>query len=427
MENILEEMDKYCLNCINKPCSNLGCPLNNDIPKFIHEKDIKKAYKIISKTSVLPAICGRVCPHFKQCQGKCVRGITGKSVEIGKVEAAIADIAIKENYKLPKKSNVTGKVAIVGSGPAGLTAAGFLAMNGVSVTIYEKQNNLGGLLFYGIPYFRLDKGILKSTIDKILELGICVKLNCELEKDVTLKDLQKQYDAIYLCFGANESNKTFDGENVLSGNQLLEQYNELREKKYLNKKYSSEVAEFEKNFAGKNIVVNGGGNVAIDTARVLKRIGANVTIVYRRSEKEMPAEVEEIDEAKREKINFSFQNNIVSFENKKLELIRTKLIQNEKEPRPYPVNILNSNYIIDCDYLILATGSKVNSNLIHKLNIETNEKGYVKINKKYETSLKNVYAGGDLIGTKQTVAYAARNGRDAAYEIIEKLKQFETN
>ena len=134
MENILEEMDKYCLNCVNKPCSKLGCPLNNDIPEFIHEKDTKKAYQILSKTTVLPAVCGRICPHFKQCQSKCVRGIKGKSVEIGAVEATIADIALKENYKLPKKDIVKGKVAIVGSGPSGLTAAGFLAMNGVEVT-----------------------------------------------------------------------------------------------------------------------------------------------------------------------------------------------------------------------------------------------------------------------------------------------------
>ena len=419
MENILEEMGKYCLNCINKPCSNLGCPLNNDIPGFIHEKDTKKAYEIISKTSVLPAVCGRICPHFKQCQGKCVRGIKGKSVDIGQVEARIADIAIKENYKLPKHKIVNGKVAIIGSGPSGLTAAGFLAMNGVNVTIYEKQNNLGGLLAYGIPDFRLDRDVLKNTINKILELGVNAKLNCELEKDIKLTDLQKQYNAIYLCFGANEPNKTFEGENVLSGNKLLEKYNELKEKRTLPK----DLTEFEEKFRNKNVVINGGGNVAIDTARTLKRIGANVTVVYRRSEKEMPAEAEEINKAKKENINFSFQNNIISFKNKKLELIKTKLIQSEKETMPYPVNIENSNYTMDCDYLILATGSRTNSNLIQKLNLKTNEKGYVKVNEDYETSLRNVYAGGDLIGTRQTVAYAARNGRDVAYKIIEKLRE----
>ena len=414
MENILEEMDKYCLNCVNKPCSKLGCPLNNDIPEFIHEKDTKKAYQILSKTTVLPAVCGRICPHFKQCQGKCVRGIKGKSVEIGAVEATIADIALKENYKLPKKDIVKGKVAIVGSGPSGLTAAGFLAMNGVEVTIYEKNSTLGGLLFYGIPDFRLDRDVLKSTIQKIIDLGVNVKLNCELGKNIQIFDLQREYDAIYLCFGANEPNITFEGENVLSGNKLLEEYNKLKEK--------NEEAELEKKFASKNVVINGGGNVAIDAARTLKRMNANTTVVYRRSEKEMPAEEKEISMAKNENVKFNFQNNIISFKNKKLELIKTELIKKEGESRAYPVNIENTNYFIDCDYLILATGSRANSKLIKKLNIETNEKGYIKVNDDYKTSLDKVYAGGDLIGTKQTVAWAARNGRDVAFKRIESLK-----
>lgn len=414
MENILEEMDKYCLNCVNKPCSKLGCPLNNDIPEFIHEKDTKKAYQILSKTTVLPAVCGRICPHFKQCQGKCVRGIKGKSVEIGAVEATIADIALKENYKLPKKDIVKGKVAIVGSGPSGLTAAGFLAMNGVEVTIYEKNSTLGGLLFYGIPDFRLDRDVLKSTIQKIIDLGVDVKLNCELGENIQICDLQREYDAIYLCFGANEPNITFEGENVLSGNKLLEEYNKLKEK--------NEEAELEKKFASKNVVINGGGNVAIDAARTLKRMNANTTVVYRRSEKEMPAEEKEISMAKDENVKFNFQNNIISFKNKKLELIKTELIKKEGESRAYPVNIENTNYFIDCDYLILATGSRANSKLIKKLNIETNEKGYIKVNDDYKTSLDKVYAGGDLIGTKQTVAWAARNGRDVAFKIIESLK-----
>ena len=413
MSDILKEVDKYCLNCVNKPCSILGCPLNNDIPNFIHAKDIKKAYEILSKTTVLPAICGRVCPHFKQCQGKCVRGIKGKSVEIGKVEATIADIAIKNNYKLKKDNNVNGNVAIVGSGPSGITAAGFLAMNGVNVTIYEKNSNLGGLLFYGIPDFRLDRDVLKNSINKIIELGVNVKLNCELGKDIQMKELQDKYDAIYLSFGANEPNNTFNGKNVFSGNKLLEEYNKLKEKK-------SE-KEFEKKFFNKDVIINGGGNVAIDVARTLKRLNANVKVVYRRSEKEMPAEIEEIQQAKKENIDFYFQNNLVALKEKKLELVKTKLIQKEGEKRAFPINIDKSNYYVDCDYLILATGSKPNSKLIRKLNVETNEKGYIKINENFETSLKNVYAGGDLIGTKQTVAWAARNGRDVAYKIIDKM------
>ena len=270
------------------------------------------------------------------------------------------------------------------------------------------------MLFYGIPDFRLDRDVLKSTIQKIIDLGVNVKLNCELGKNIQIFDLQREYDAIYLCFGANEPNITFEGENVLSGNKLLEEYNKLKEK--------NEEAELEKKFASKNVVINGGGNVAIDAARTLKRMNANTTVVYRRSEKEMPAEEKEISMAKNENVKFNFQNNIISFKNKKLELIKTELIKKEGESRAYPVNIENTNYFIDCDYLILATGSRANSKLIKKLNIETNEKGYIKVNDDYKTSLDKVYAGGDLIGTKQTVAWAARNGRDVAFKIIESLK-----
>ena len=195
MINNIEVKASMCLNCKNKPCSKKGCPLNNDIPSFISaikEGDYKKAYDILCETTVLPAICGRICPHYKQCMGSCVRGIKGDPVNIGDLEAFVGDIAIKEGYKIEKIIKQSKNVAIIGGGPAGLTAAAFLARTGNSVTIYEKYNYLGGLLIHGIPEFRLPREIIKKSIDKILELGIDVKYNQELGRNLDLKELEKK-------------------------------------------------------------------------------------------------------------------------------------------------------------------------------------------------------------------------------------------
>ena len=271
----IQEKSDYCLNCKLKPCSIKGCPLNNNIPEFIKqikEKEYKKAYEILSETTVLQGICGRICPHKKQCQGSCVRGIKGEPVSIGDLEAFIGDYSIENNLKIKKeidKKMLNKKVAIVGGGPSGLTCAAFLARNGVSVTIYERKEFLGGLLVYGIPDFRLSKDIVKNTIDKIIELGIDVKYNKELGKNLTLEELTKEYDYVYLAFGANVSSKMgIEGENlpgVYGGNELLENNS-------------------HPDYEGKTVIVNGGGNVAIDVARTVNRKGAKkVIIVYRRA------------------------------------------------------------------------------------------------------------------------------------------------
>ncbi len=469
----MNEIEKYCLNCLNKPCSAKGCPLQNDIPAFIHEKDYKKAFEILCKTTVLPAICGRICPHSKQCQASCVKGIKGKPVSIGKYESFIGDISIKENYEIPKKSNdeynknadVRGlnnennieddstklkqnnikKVAIIGSGPSGLTCGAFLAQKGIDVTIYEKCSNLGGLLLYGIPDFRLDRKIISATISKILALGIKVKLNQELGKDFSIEDLCKKYDRIVLAIGSNEPQITLKGENVLSGNKLLEQINFIKYEEYKknnantihnnnnkkldikeNNKKKSEIIEQNKipNFKNKDIAVSGGGNVAIDIARTLKRLGANVKIIYRRQVEQMPAEKEELEIARQEGIEFLFQNNILSVdsENKQIECIKTKLVLKEGEDRLSPVNIEDSNYKLKADYVILATGSKTNEKLLNKEKIEVNQYGYVKIDSHYKTSNTKVYSSGDVTGSKATVAWAARTGRDVAYQILKELE-----
>ena len=409
-----KEIREYCLNCKVKPCSNNGCPLNNDIPSFIHEEDYEKAFNILCNTTVLPAICGKICPHEKQCQGSCVRGIKSHPVPIGDMESIIGDMSIKNNYKIPKEIDeklVDKKVAVIGSGPAGLTCSAFLARKGVQVTLYEKYNELGGILVHGIPEFRLPKQTVKDTISKILDLGIKVELNKELGKNLNIEDLSRKYDAVFVGIGANIPSKMNipgeDLEGVYGGNTLLETGN-------------------HPSYEGKTVAVIGGGNVAMDSARTIKRLGAKqVYVIYRRAEEQMPAERKEIESAKEEGIEFLFQNNIVKVLGnthvEKIECIRTQLVKKEGEDRLSPVNIEGSNYIMDMDYVVMATGSKPEEKVIE--NFEKNKWGYIAVNEKMQTSIKNVYAGGDIAGEKQTVAWAARSGRNAAESIIKIFAQ----
>ena len=414
MNQQIQEKSNYCLNCKLKPCSNKGCPLSNNIPDFIKqikEENYKEAYHILLDTTVLQPICGRICPHQKQCEGSCVRGIKGEPVSIGEMEAFIGDYAIEHNLNIEKnveEKNKSKKVAIIGGGPSGLTCAAFLAKKGVNVTIYERKPFLGGLLVYGIPDFRLSKDIVKNTIKKVLDLGIVVKYNQELGRNLKLEELEKEYDYIYLAFGANISSKMgVKGESlegVFGGNELLE-----------NEKHPD--------YKGKTVIINGGGNVAIDVARTVKRKGAkDVIIVYRRAKEQMPAEEKEVLDAEMEGIKILFQNNIVKINGSKnvesIELIKTELVQKEGDTRLSPVNIEGSNYTIKADYVIMALGSKTDD-FVKNLGLELTAKNYIKINDDFQTSNSKVYAGGDLIGGKGTVAWAARNGRDVAEKILE--------
>ena len=263
----IEEKVNYCLNCKIKPCSQKGCPLNNNIPEFIKavkEEKYKEAYKILSETTVLPGVCGKICPHMKQCQGSCVRGIKGEPVSIGDIESFVFQKAVEQGYSLkdviekqeiPELTNK--KVAIIGGGPAGLTCGAFLAKDGIDVTIYEKYDYLGGLLVHGIPEFRLSKETVKETVNRILDLGIKVEYNKELGKNLSLEELEQNYDAIFLSIGANKPSKMgVKGENlkgVYGGNELLE-YNT------------------HPNYEGKIVSVIGGGNVAMDCSRTIKRL-----------------------------------------------------------------------------------------------------------------------------------------------------------
>lgn len=405
----IEEIRSYCLNCKNSQCKIKGCPLNNCIPEFIHEIDSKKAYEILCNTTVLPAICGRICPHEKQCEGSCIRGIKGEPVSIGTMEVYIGDLSIENNYELSIEVDERAKdksVAVIGSGPAGLTCAAFLARKGVKVTIYEKHDKLGGLLTHGIPEFRLPKEVVEKTIEKILDLGVEAKLNQELGKDFEIEDLAQKYDAVFVAIGANIPSKmNVEGENingVYGGNYLLE-YNK------------------HPDYNGKKVAIIGGGNVAMDSARTIKKLGASeVYVIYRRAEEQMPAEKKEIADAKKEGIEFLFQTNIVKIlgteKVEKLECIKTELVKKEGENRLSPVNIEGSNFSLDMDYVVMATGSKPENNIIEKF--EKNEYSYIKIDENMQTSINKVFAGGDIVGQKATVAWAARSGRDAAEKIL---------
>ena len=266
-EDILKKASK-CSTCITKPCQ-VGCPLNNDTTEFIRLaklEEFEKAYEVLSKTTVLSSVCGRICPHEKQCQGSCAMKNYYGAVEIGNIEYFIGDEAIKNGWNLPQsKEKRKEKIAVVGAGPSGLTCAAFLCENGYNVTVYEKYEHLGGLLYHGIPEFRLDKKTLNKTIEKIINLGVEIKTNCELGVNIQLQDLEKEYDAIFLGFGANISRKmNIDGETlngVYGGNELLEK-------------------NLHPDYKNKKVAVIGGGNVAMDTARTIKKLGANeVTVI----------------------------------------------------------------------------------------------------------------------------------------------------
>lgn len=420
MNNIIEKAN-YCASCVTKPCQ-IGCPFNNDITSFIKDiknKDYQHAYEVLSEATVLPAICGRVCPYDKQCQGACVKRVSYDAVSIGELETFIGDLSIENNWMIPKKehSSRKEKVAIIGGGPAGLVCAAFLAKNGVHPTIYEKHNYLGGILYHGIPDFRLPKDILKKTIDKILDLGVEVKLNNELGKVITIESLEKEYDAIFLGIGGNISLKMhIPGENlkgVFGGNELLENNSHPE-------------------YYGKTVIVSGGGNVAMDVSRTVKRLGADhVYVIYRRGEKEMPATQTEIADAKKDGVEFLFQHNILNIEGTThvtgVEVIKTELVQKEGESRLSPLNIEGSNYHISCDYVMMAIGSTVEERVVQTLELERTARGKIKIDSEGRTSNEKIFAGGDLTNTPGTVAFAGRSGRDAAYAILEYLEKKSDN
>ncbi len=405
----IKKLANFCVSCVTKPCQ-LGCPLNNDTTGFIKavkNDNYEEAYKILSYTTVMPAICGKICPHEKQCQGSCVKRVSYEAVRIGDIESFIGDLAIENDWRFLKKDKKNKKVLVVGSGPAGLTCAAFLAKEGYQVTLYEKHDYLGGLLYHGIPAFRLSKDLVKKAIDKILDLGIEVHTNMTLVKDFSLDEVKDKYDAIFLGIGANVSKMMeIPGENltgVYAGNELLEK-------------------ACHPDYTDKKVFVIGGGNVAMDVARTVKRLGAKeVTILYRRDEADMPAEKVEIKETVLDDVKFLYKTKLVKIlgEDKvqKIECIKTKLSDEEKY-----VDVDGSNFVLDADYVMMAIGSKVDDDVLNSLGLERKENGYLSTNDNDQTSDEKIFAAGDLTGTKSTVAWACRKGRDAAYSIMEYLE-----
>lgn len=399
-----------CETCVTKPCQ-IGCPLNIDIPEFIENvknNNYGEAFKVLCKSTVLPSVCGKICPVDKQCQGSCAKKVSYDPVEIGKIESYVGDLAVENGWKLPRKGKKKERIAVIGSGPSGLTCAGFLAENGYQVTIYEKHEYLGGLLYHGIPKFRLNKELVSKVIKQILDLGIEVKTNVSLGKDISLKELEKEYDAVFLGLGANVSKMMgLSGEElngVYGANELLENLVQV-------------------DYTSKRVVVIGGGGVSIDMARTAIKEGASeVGIIYRRSRSEMSAEMNDIRVAKKEGIKFLFQTNVIKVigEDKVtgIECVKTTLDKEKKA-----INVEGSNFVIDTDVVIMAVGSRADSELLESLKLDVKENGYLMVNSNNQTSNPKIFAAGDLTGAKSTVAWACRNGRDTAYSIMKFLSK----
>ena len=423
-EQALDEAQR-CLHCKNKPCV-AGCPVGIHIPDFIAkvaEGDFEAAYQIITQQSSLPAVCGRVCPQETQCEQKCVRGIKGEPVGIGRLERFVADWHNKNVCEAPRKPAPNGhKVAVIGSGPSGLTCAGDLAKKGYAVTVFEALHTAGGVLVYGIPEFRLPKDIVQKEIDGLKALGVDVQTNMVIGRVLSIDELLEQgYEAVFIGSGAGLPRfMNIPGENlkgVYSANEFLTRVN-------LMKAYqpgSDTPIEH-----ARRVAVVGGGNVAMDAARCAKRLGAEeVFIVYRRSEKELPARAEEVEHAKEEGIVFHLLNNptqILGDENgnvKGMECIRMELGEPDASGRRRPVEVPGSEFTLDVDCVIMAIGTSPNP-LIKSTTegLETQKWGGIIVNEETGlTSREGVYAGGDAVTGAATVILAMGAGKTAATAI----------
>lgn len=416
---------KRCLNCKNKPCVG-GCPVKIYIPEFIAkvaEGAFEEAYEIISRSSSLPAVCGRVCPQESQCEQKCVRGIKGEPVAIGRLERFVADWhnANSTEKAVAPKSN-GHKVAVVGSGPSGLACAGDLAKKGYDVTVFEALHTPGGVLVYGIPEFRLPKAIVKKEIDTLKELGVKIETNVIIGKTISVDSLMSEYgfESVFIGSGAGLPKfMNIKGENlngVYSANEFLTRVN-------LMKAYREDSSTPIQR--GKKVVVVGGGNVAMDAARSAKRLGADVSIVYRRTEAELPARHEEVEHAKEEGIVFKILTNPVEIKGADgwvsgIVCQRMELSEPDESGRARPVAVEGSEFEIEADSVIMAIGTSPNPLIKSTTNgLETERWGGIIADENGLTSREGVYAGGDAVTGAATVILAMGAGKTAAAAIDE--------
>ena len=427
-----QEEATRCLNCKNAKCVQ-GCPVSINIPEFIHnvkEGNFEEAYKVIGKSSALPAVCGRVCPQETQCEGQCIRGIKGEAISIGKLERFVADWARENNVSPEMPTEKKGKkVAVIGSGPSGLTCAGDLAKMGYDVTIFEALHEAGGVLVYGIPEFRLPKKtVVASEIENVKKLGVKIETNVVIGKSMTIDQLinEEGFDAVFIGSGAGLPRfMGIPGENaneVFSANEYLTRSNLM---KAFREDYDTPIARFKK------VAVVGGGNVAMDAARTALRLGAEVHIVYRRSEEELPARAEEVHHAKEEGIIFDLLTNPteVLTDDKGnvtgIKCVKMELGEPDASGRRKPVEVPDSEFVMDLDAVIMSLGTSPNPL------ISSTTKG-LEINKRKcivaeeangQTSKEGVYAGGDAVTGAATVILAMGAGKAAAEGIDEYLSK----
>ena len=421
---------KRCLNCKNSLCRT-GCPVSVRIPEFIAkvaEGDFDAAYDIITSTNSLPAVCGRVCPQEKQCESKCVRGIKGESVGIGRLERFVADYHMAKEDKpavtVPESNG--HKIAVIGSGPAGLTCAGDLRKMGYDVTIFEAFHKAGGVLVYGIPQFRLPKEIVAAEIENLKAMGVVIENNVIIGKSLTVDELfEDGYEAVFIGSGAGLPQFLhIPGENLLgvySANEFLTRVNLM---KAYRDDYDTPIKKFNR------VAIVGGGNVAMDAARVAKRLGAeHVYITYRRGKDELPARKEEVEHAEPEEIEFMLLNNPVSIKGDEnghvvgIELQKMELGEPDEKGRRRPVPVEGSNWVLDCDAVVIAIGTSPNP-LIRSTtkNLNTTKKGGIEADENGQTSREGVFAGGDAVTGAATVILAMGAGKTGAKSIDKYIK-----
>lgn len=414
-----------CLNCKNSPCKS-GCPVGIDIPRFINlisNNDIKEAYNVILEDNLLPSICGRVCPQEKQCESKCVKGKIGEPVAIGRLERYVADKFINEDKPLKEKQIKNKKIAIIGSGPSGLTCAGMLCKNGYNVEIFEALHVAGGVLSYGIPSFRLPRNIIKSQIDNLEKMGVIIHTNVVVGKTLSIDDLFSMgFNAVYISTGAGLPKvMNISGENlpgVMYANEFLTRINLMKAYK---EDYDTPIC------IPKSLVVVGAGNVAMDVARCAVRIGCEkVTVLYRKTEDEMPARRDEYIHAKEEGVNFEFLKTPIEFldNDGKLNSIRyakVQLKENSEGKKIFEI-LENEKDIILANMVVIAIGNSPNKILYeNEKNIDFKDNGCIIANDNTKTSRKFVYAGGDVVTGAATVILAMSAGKKAAIQIDKDL------